>query len=372
MANIELKNIDKVYAGKTHVLKNINHTIKSGEFTVLLGPSGCGKSTLLNIIAGLEDVEGGSVLIDGVDVTDRPPKDRDIAMVFQSYALYPTKTVQGNMEFGLKMNGVEKSVRQKKVREVAELLQITDLLNRKPSQLSGGQRQRVAIGRALVRDAKVFLFDEPLSNLDAKLRAEMRTEIKLLHEKLGKTMIYVTHDQVEAMTMGTNIVVMNGGVIQQSDSSKNVYLQPKNLFVSGFLGSPPINKLVGTYVKGSGDNYFELYSDPDIKINLMNYKFENEPENGSKIVLAIRPENINDSDVTDSSVRFKLDLDVAEPLGYSALLKCRLGEQLIMSRVSYDFYEEIIGDKEIELTFDLDKILVFDAETENLLKRIQG
>lgn len=366
MATIELKNIDKIYAGKTHVLKNITHTIKSGEFTVLLGPSGCGKSTLLNIIAGLEDVEGGAVYIDGKDVTDLPPKERDIAMVFQSYALYPTKSVRGNMEFGLKMAGVKKEVREAKVKEVAELLQITELLDRKPSQLSGGQRQRVAIGRALVRDAKVFLFDEPLSNLDAKLRAEMRSEIKLLHEKLGKTMIYVTHDQVEAMTMGTNIVVMNEGIIQQSDSSKNVYMQPENLFVAGFLGSPPINKINGKFIKEDRNNYFEFGN--GTRIELSGYDFSREPENGEELVLAIRPENIKEPDSAEKAKTFTFDVELAEPLGYSALIKCNLGQNKIISRVSYDYYESVQDSKSIDLAFDLDKLLIFESQSGKLLK----
>ena len=367
MATIEIKNIDKIYDGKVHVLKDVSYKIESGEFTVLLGPSGCGKSTLLNIIAGLEEIEGGSVYIDGKDVTDLAPKDRDIAMVFQSYALYPTKSVRGNMEFGLKMAGVPKDERDKKVSEVASLLQITNLLDRKPSQLSGGQRQRVAIGRALVRDAKVFLFDEPLSNLDAKLRAEMRSEIKMLHEKLGKTMVYVTHDQVEAMTMGSKIVVMNEGVIQQADTSKKVYSEPVNLFVAGFLGSPPMNKLEGYFTKEDGEPYFVLNGSKELKVGLSNYSFTTEPVLNAPLVLGIRPENINDLQVIDCPQEFEVDIQLVEPLGYSVLLKGAIQGNNIISRVSYDFFEKIEGKKCISLAFDKRKLLVFNPTSGALL-----
>src|SRR6516164_2828847 len=248
MASLTIQKLTKTF-GSVPVLKGIDLEVKTGEFVVLVGPSGCGKSTLLAIIAGLESVTEGEVKIDGRIVNSVPPKDRDIAMVFQSYALYPTMTVRGNMMFGMESRGVPKPAREKAVARVAELLRIESLLNRKPNQLSGGQRQRVAMGRALVRDPKLFLFDEPLSNLDAKLRVEMRTEIKKLYQRIGKTTIYVTHDQVEAMTLASRIAVMNQGSIQQFDEPQVVYDHPANMFVAGFMGSPSMNFVPGELTK---------------------------------------------------------------------------------------------------------------------------
>ncbi|NBR39539.1 MAG: ATP-binding cassette domain-containing protein, partial [Alphaproteobacteria bacterium] len=247
---LELKSLSKRY-GTLDILKDINVSIDAGEFLVLVGPSGCGKSTLLNCIAGLEPISGGSVVIDGRDMQNVSPKDRDIAMVFQSYALYPTMTVAKNIIFGMKVRGVDKALQQKKLDHVARQLQIDTLLDRRPSQLSGGQRQRVAMGRALVRDPKLFLFDEPLSNLDAKLRVEMRTEIKKLHQNLNASMVYVTHDQIEAMTLATKIVVMKGGVIQQIGTPAEIYSHPANLFVADFMGSPAMN-LIPAKVRKNG------------------------------------------------------------------------------------------------------------------------
>ena len=244
---LELKGLNKKY-GALDILNDINVNIDEGEFLVLVGPSGCGKSTLLNCIAGLEPVSGGTVIIDGKDMENVSPKDRDIAMVFQSYALYPTMTVAKNITFGMSVRGVTKSLQDEKLADVAKQLQIETLLNRRPSQLSGGQRQRVAMGRALVRDPKLFLFDEPLSNLDAKLRVEMRTEIKKLHQNLNASMVYVTHDQIEAMTLATKIVVMKAGVIQQIGSPSDIYSYPANLFVADFMGSPAMNILPAPWV----------------------------------------------------------------------------------------------------------------------------
>ena len=246
--SVEVKKLAFNY-GKLEILKNLDLNIQDGEFMVLLGPSGCGKTTLLNCIAGLLDLNEGQIWIENDNVTWKEPKDRHIGMVFQSYALYPSMTVEKNLSFGLRMMNVSKSIIQEKIKKASELLQIGDLLHRKPSQLSGGQRQRVAIGRALVRDAKVFLFDEPLSNLDAKLRAELRYEIKKLHRDLGNTMIYVTHDQIEAMTLADRIAVMKNGVIQQLDSPKQIYNKPANLFVADFIGSPGMNFFNGKYNK---------------------------------------------------------------------------------------------------------------------------
>src|SRR6267143_1769809 len=252
MASLTIRNLEKSF-GSVAVLKGIDLEVKTGEFVVLVGPSGCGKSTLLAMIAGLETVSAGEIRIDERVINGVPPKDRDIAMVFQSYALYPTMTVRANITFGMESRGVPKQARVEALARVAELLKIESLLDRKPSQLSGGQRQRVAMGRALVRDPALFLFDEPLSNLDAKLRVEMRTEIKKLYQRLGKTTIYVTHDQVEAMTLASRIAVMDRGEIQQFDSPETVYNRPANLFVSRFLGTPPMNTVPARLVR-NGDS----------------------------------------------------------------------------------------------------------------------
>src|SRR5271165_3563299 len=251
MASLTIRNLNKSF-GSTAVLKGIDLEVKTGEFVVLVGPSGCGKSTLLALIAGLESVSGGEIRIGERVVNGVPPKDRDIAMVFQSYALYPTMTVRANITFGMESRGVPKKVRAEALARVAGLLQIQSLLDRKPSQLSGGQRQRVAMGRALVRDPALFLFDEPLSNLDAKLRVDMRTEIKKLHQRVGKTTIYVTHDQIEAMTLASRIAVMHQGAIQQFDEPQVVYDRPANMFVAGFMGSPSMNFIAGELVKMDG------------------------------------------------------------------------------------------------------------------------
>ena len=285
--SVEVKKLAFNY-GKLEILKNLDLNIQDGEFMVLLGPSGCGKTTLLNCIAGLLDLNEGQIWIENDNVTWKEPKDRHIGMVFQSYALYPSMTVEKNLSFGLRMMNVNKGIIQEKIKKASELLQIGDLLHRKPSQLSGGQRQRVAIGRALVRDAKVFLFDEPLSNLDAKLRAELRYEIKKLHRDLGNTMIYVTHDQIEAMTLADRIAVMKNGVIQQLDSPKQIYNKPANLFVADFIGSPGMNFFNGKYNKE--ENSFSFHNS---NISLENYEFENQPEDTNSIVLGIRPEDIH-------------------------------------------------------------------------------
>ncbi|MBK7978879.1 MAG: sn-glycerol-3-phosphate ABC transporter ATP-binding protein UgpC [Ignavibacteriae bacterium] len=241
MANLSIKNLFKSYDQKNYAVNNVNIEIANGEFVVLVGPSGCGKSTILRMIAGLEDITKGEIFIDSRLVNNVSPKDRDIAMVFQNYALYPHMSVFENISFGLKLRKFSKEEINKRVNDASEILGLTDLLDRKPKQLSGGQRQRVALGRAIVRNPKVFLFDEPLSNLDAKLRVQMRTEISKLHKKLGTTMIYVTHDQTEAMTMGDKIVILNNGEVQQIDTPMNLYTKPKNKFVAGFIGSPAMN-----------------------------------------------------------------------------------------------------------------------------------
>ncbi len=266
MADVSIENLD-IRFGAVSVLKDLNLTIEEGEFIVLLGSSGCGKSTLLNAIAGLIDVSGGKILIGGEDKTDAEPKDRGIGMVFQSYALYPQTTVEGNLTFGLRMAKMPKDEIERRISRVSKMLQIEPYLKRRPAALSGGQRQRVAIGRALVRDADIYLFDEPLSNLDAKLRAELRVELKELHQNIGKTMIYVTHDQVEAMTLASRIAVMQNGVIQQLASPEDIYERPANLFVAGFVGSPGMNFFEGSLRSDNGKAVFVIKDGPQVDVS---------------------------------------------------------------------------------------------------------
>src|SRR6218665_88412 len=287
MPSVVFEDIIKTY-GKLTVLKNLDLAIDDGEFLVLLGPSGCGKTTVLNLLAGLLDVTAGRISIGNRDVTDLDPKDRGLAMVFQSYALYPTKTVHGNLKFGLSASKLPKDEIERRIAWAARLLQIEPLLHRKPGQLSGGQRQRVAIGRALVKNVGVFLFDEPLSNLDAKLRTEMRLEIKKLHDELKSTIVYVTHDQIEAMTMATKIAVMDGGVIQQFGSPDEIYSKPQNLFVAGFIGAPAMNLRQATVkLNGSGPRAEIAGS----AIDLSRYPLETVPAEGQQIVVGLRPEH---------------------------------------------------------------------------------
>jgi len=306
MNGVELRNVTKAYAGLT-VMEDINLEIADGDFLVLLGPSGCGKSTLLNMIAGLEPTTDGSIHINGRDVTSLEPDERDIAMVFQSYALYPTMSVRRNIGFGLKMRGMPKDEIDKRVAEVGDLLQITPLLDRKPSQLSGGQQQRVAIGRALVREPSVFLFDEPLSNLDAKLRADMRIELKRLHERLGRTIVYVTHDQIEAMTLATKVVVLDKGSIQQVDTPENVYRRPANRFVASFVGAPTMNFLDGKLSQNGDDIVFDSGAGC---LPLVNVPAEARDLIGRPMTLGARPEHML-FDETGISSRVLL----AEPTG---------------------------------------------------------
>ncbi len=290
MAQVILKKINKVYDRNVHVVKDISLEIKDKEFMVLVGPSGCGKSTILRMIAGLEEITSGEISIGDRVVNELQPKERDIAMVFQNYALYPHMTVYNNMAYGLKLRKLPKDAIEKQVQKTAEILGLQDFLDRKPKQLSGGQRQRVALGRAIVRKPQVFLFDEPLSNLDAKLRILMRAEISRLHKKLDTTIIYVTHDQVEAMTMGDRITVLNDGIIQQCDTPLNLYDHPKNLFVAGFIGSPSMNM-----IKGEITNDKQLmFSSPEINIPVAEeYRQVLEPYAGKPVILGVRPENIH-------------------------------------------------------------------------------
>jgi multiple sugar transport system ATP-binding protein len=351
--SVEVKKLSFNY-GKVEILKNLDLDIKDGEFMVLLGPSGCGKTTLLNCIAGLLDLDDGQIIIEGDNVTWKEPKDRHIGMVFQSYALYPSMSVEKNLSFGLRMSNTPKNIISEKIDKASELLQIKELLHRKPSQLSGGQRQRVAIGRALVRDAKVFLFDEPLSNLDAKLRAELRYEIKKLHRDLGNTMIYVTHDQIEAMTLADRIAVMKNGVIQQLDSPKEIYNKPASLFVADFIGSPGMNFFKGKFI--SSNNSFALNNS---LINLNNYQFENKPSDQTDIVFGIRPEDIAVSD-SKESMEFKIEL--IEPMGADTLIWLSF-ENIPFSVRLEGSSEYKLGDV-ININFDIKRSSVFNQESE--------
>ncbi|HEY8876480.1 MAG TPA: ABC transporter ATP-binding protein [Roseateles sp.] len=350
MSGVDIQGLS-IKFGANEVIKGLDLKVHEGEFLVLLGPSGCGKSTLLHSIAGLIDVSGGSIHIGGTDMTDAEPSERGIGMVFQSYALYPTMTVERNMSFGPRVAGVPKAEIEKRVNRAAEMLQLTPLLSRKPAQLSGGQRQRVAIGRALVREAGVFLFDEPLSNLDAKLRAELRRELKLLHQKLGNTMIYVTHDQVEAMTLASRIVVMKSGVIQQIGTPAEVYETPANLFVAGFLGAPAIN-FVPAQVGADGRSLQGV-----LPLQLA----EGRVNAGQSLVLGIRPEHVR----LQSDGRWRATVQLVEPMGNHQVVWMKLGEQGF-SVLVHDGRRITAGE---ELAFDIEEpaLNIFDAGTEQRL-----
>lgn len=369
MSKVSLKNIYKIYHSDNEpdvtAVDNFNLEIEDKEFVILVGPSGCGKSTTLRMIAGLEEISKGELMIGDTLANDIEPKDRDIAMVFQNYALYPHMTVYDNMAFGLKLRKMPKADIKKRVEEAANILGIAHLLDRKPKALSGGQRQRVALGRAIVRDPKVFLLDEPLSNLDAKLRAQMRTEISKLHQRLGTTFIYVTHDQTEAMTMGDKIVVMKDGVIQQVDTPQNLYEKPCNEFVAGFLGSPQINFVVSKIEK-QDNNYF---------INFYNYKMlipEDKNENdilsqyiNKEVTLGIRPENVYYApEPIDGFFDSGMDVSVewTELMGAETYLYLNIGDYSITARVKPSFKVKP-GDK-IKIAFDMNKIHIFDKNTE--------
>lgn len=347
----------RVSYGAVDVIREMDLEVAPGEFIVLLGASGCGKSTLLNVIAGLRDVSAGQVWIGNENVTWREPKDRDIGMVFQSYALYPQMTVRGNLSFGLRMAGTEKAVIDKRVGEAAEILQLTSLLERKPRQLSGGQRQRVAIGRALVRQAGVFLFDEPLSNLDAKLRTELRAELKRLHKQLGTTMIFVTHDQIEALTLADRIAVMEGGVIRQIGTPKEIYRLPENRFVAGFIGSPSMNFYGGEVLVSGSDACF---AGRGFQLPLAGYHFSS-PPTARKATLGLRPEHVRTRPTGQAAFQATIPILSVEPMGAETLLWGRLGEDPLSIRV-----DSLRGFDEAEsLSFEIDPALVslFDAET---------
>ncbi|MGV3465092.1 MAG: ABC transporter ATP-binding protein [Heyndrickxia sp.] len=362
MAELKLDHVYKMYDNKVTAVKDFNLHIQDKEFIVFVGPSGCGKSTTLRMIAGLEEISDGDFYIDEKRVNDVAPKDRDIAMVFQNYALYPHMSVYDNMAFGLKLRKVPKAEIDQRVKEAASILGLEEYLSRKPKALSGGQRQRVALGRAIVRDAKVFLMDEPLSNLDAKLRVQMRAELVKLHQRLNTTTIYVTHDQTEAMTMATRIVIMKDGVIQQVGTPKEVYDNPVNMFVAGFIGSPAMNFFNGKLEDGS----FALSS--NVKVSIPDGKMKVLREKGyvgKNIVLGIRPEDIHDEPIfLDASPGSKITatIDVSELTGAETMLYSQIEGQDFISRV--DSRTEIrIGDK-VELAFDMNKAHFFDTETE--------
>ncbi|CAH1041588.1 ABC transporter ATP-binding protein [Halomonas sp. TD01] len=372
MAALEIHNVRKEF-GSERVLKDVSISIDSGEFLILVGPSGCGKSTLMNAIAGLEPVTSGNIYIDGEDVTWRTPAERDIAMVFQSYALYPSMTVRQNISFGLEMRKVPKAERVAAVERVADLLQISHLLERKPAQLSGGQRQRVAMGRALAREPKVYLFDEPLSNLDAKLRVDMRTEIKKLHQRLGTTIVYVTHDQVEAMTLADCIAVMRDGHILQLGSPDEVYNNPVDMFVAGFMGSPSMNFIRAT-LEAAGDGYALRIATPDEDDVLLPWPSERNAAGlveqlNKPIILGLRPEHFSEEDVRLSEqaegTLMEAKVSVVEPTGADILLRLPLGEQEITARVGPKC--AIAPGERLSLRVDMARAVLFDAETEQRL-----
>ncbi|QGZ61459.1 ABC transporter ATP-binding protein [Paraburkholderia acidisoli] len=317
LTNVAVRNL-RIELGANTIIDDLDLDVRAGEFVVLLGPSGCGKSTLLHSIAGLVDVSDGSIEIGGEDMTWADPKDRGVALVFQSYALYPTMNVERNLSFALRINGTPKAEIERRVKRAAEMLQLGPLLARKPSQLSGGQRQRVAIGRALVREADVFLFDEPLSNLDAKLRTELRRELKQLHQQLGATMIYVTHDQVEAMTLATRMAVMKGGAIQQFGTPAEVYARPENLFVATFLGAPPMNLLHGALEADEGRLRFR---GAQLEVDVSAYAFKGVPDPTRPCVLGVRPEDVHaGTAVRDRDAVREGRVTLVEPMGNHRVL----------------------------------------------------
>lgn len=366
MSSIDIRDLQLNF-GSIEVLRNLNLSVNEGEFLVLLGPSGCGKSTLLNCIAGLLDITDGQIFINGNNVTWAEPKDRGIGMVFQSYALYPQMTVEKNLSFSLRVAGFPKSEIKERVARAADILQIQPLLKRKPAALSGGQRQRVAIGRALVRDVDVFLFDEPLSNLDAKLRTDLRVELKRLHKKLGNTMVYVTHDQIEALTLADRIAIMKSGVIQQLDTPNGVYHRPRNRFVAGFIGSPSMNFLKGTLVDKDRQWFFRTLDVetteatwPDISLN--EYEFQKSPENGQSVELGIRPEHIEFRE-TSAPLETSLDFSVEliEPMGSDAVVWGSIYNTPFTVRMEADGVPET--DSQIKAVFSAAKASIFHAES---------
>ncbi|HTS15943.1 MAG TPA: sn-glycerol-3-phosphate ABC transporter ATP-binding protein UgpC [Verrucomicrobiae bacterium] len=374
MAKVVLENVSKMYPGGVKAVDNASLEISDQEFVVLVGPSGCGKSTTLRMVAGLEEISSGTILIDGKRVNDVPPKDRDIAMVFQNYALYPHMTVYKNMAFGLMLRKYPKAEIDQRVRDAAQILGITDeQLQRKPKALSGGQRQRVAVGRAIVRKPKAFLFDEPLSNLDAKMRVQMRAEISKLHDRLKSTMIYVTHDQVEAMTMGDRIVVMKDGLIQQVDDPISLYNNPQNMFVAGFIGSPPMNFFKGTIAQQQGAPWFveqpasgsskgfSLRLNDDVTGKLTGYI-------GKAVVFGSRPEDINEkahASFANPDQTAAATVEVVEPMGAEIYLYLNTGSHSFVARVNP--HQKVDVGQKLDMAFDMRKSHFFDSQTEQVI-----
>ena len=361
MSSLSIRSIRKVYTNGVEVLKGIDIEIKDGQFLILVGGSGSGKSTLLNMVAGLESVTSGEILIDGKVVNDLPPKDRDIAMVFQSYALYPSMTVRENIAFGLNVKKVPKAEQEEIVSRVAETLQITHLLDRRPAQLSGGQRQRVAMGRAISRKPSLFLFDEPLSNLDAKLRVEMRAEIKLLHQRLKATIVYVTHDQIEAMTMGDLIAVMKDGVVQQLGTPQEIYDNPANLFVAGFIGSPSMNFITVKPVIEGNEVFVAIENaGKSLRLALPFAADKLRSYAGRDVILGVRPEQITDMSSAHGDVGQELGclIDLVEPTGPDTLLTTRLNGAAVTCRTHPR--EAVLPGQTMQLSFNLSKAALFD------------
>jgi multiple sugar transport system ATP-binding protein len=364
MAQVVLKDLSKNY-DEVHAVKDVNLHIQDKEFMVLVGPSGCGKSTTLRMVAGLEEITAGEIVIGNRVVNDLPPKDRDIAMVFQNYALYPHMTVFDNMAFGLKMRKFPKPEIQKRVQDAAEILGIQELLKRKPRQLSGGQRQRVAVGRAIVRHPQVFLFDEPLSNLDAKLRVQMRVELKKLHDRLETTAIYVTHDQVEAMTLGDRVVVMKDGWIQQVGEPLELYGKPRNRFVAGFIGSPAMNFIETTVTENNGSLWVAA---PGLRLKVAPPCVARlGPKKGQPVILGIRPEDLRLAVGTDPvDITSEAVVDVVEPLGSEILLDIKVGPSPMVLRV--DPSVRVKQHEKIRVAFVPERTHFFDTKTEEALQ----
>lgn len=366
MADVVLKKVMKIYPGDVKAVDNFNLHIADGEFMVFVGPSGCGKSTTLRMVAGLEEITGGTIDIGGRIVNDVPPKDRDIAMVFQNYALYPHMTVYKNLAFALKLRKYPKKEIDQRVRDAAKILGIEELLDRKPKALSGGQRQRVAVGRAIVRQPAAFLFDEPLSNLDAKLRVEMRAELKRLHHRLGTTTIYVTHDQEEAMTLGDRIVVMKDGIIQQVGTPLEVYNTPNNLFVAGFVGTPPMNFIKGTIVAESEVMYFSCGGS---RVRLLPAQAAMVSDSvGNDVTMGVRPEAMSlSAEGRFSGVEnvLPVTVSVVEPLGEKMDLHASMGDTNVVARVDAD--PSMAQDQDVKLYLDMRKVHVFDTASGEIL-----
>lgn len=362
MAKVVLENLYKIYPGDVVAVQDANLEIDDQEFVVLVGPSGCGKSTTLRMVAGLEEISKGSIYIDGRKINDVPPKNRDIAMVFQNYALYPHMSVYKNMAFGLKLRKFPKAEIDQRVREAADILGINELLERKPKELSGGQRQRVAVGRAIVRKPKAFLFDEPLSNLDAKMRVQMRTEISKLHTRLSATMIYVTHDQVEAMTMGDRIVVMKDGIIQQVAPPLELYDHPANQFVAGFIGSPPMNFFDGRMEQKDGGLFFnEGTFSVRVEDSVAN---KLTPFAGKPVVFGVRPEDVADAlyvSNANPAHTIKAKVEVVEPMGAEVFIYLSTGKNSFIARL--DAHDKAGVNQELSMVLDMKKSHFFNAET---------